>query len=68
MTVSTQAAIGAELKKAVLAAARCVVARLCAQDGRTHVADQLIEDAKARARAADAQLDALIRKKRARIQ
>jgi len=52
----------------VLAAARCVVARLCAQDGRTHVADQLIEDAKARARAADAQLDALIRKKRARIQ
>ena len=52
----------------MLAAARCVAGRLCAQYGRTYVADQLIEDAKARARAADAQLDALIRKKRARIQ
>ena len=68
MTVSTQAAIGAELKKAVLAAARCVAGRLCAQIGRTHVADQIIEDLLARDRRADAQLDELIRKKRARIQ
>ncbi len=67
MTVSTQAAIGAELKKAVLAAARCVAARLCAQNGRTHVFDQLVEDAIVRCKVADARLDASIREKLAQV-
>ena len=63
----TQATIGAELKKSVLAAARCVAGRLCAEIGRTHVVDQLIEDAKARGKRADAQFDASIRKKVAQV-
>ena len=57
---TTQAAVGTELKKAVLAAARCVAMRLCAQNGRTHVFDQLVEDAILRGKAADARLDASI--------
>ena len=65
MTVSTQAAIGAELKNAVLAAARCVAARLCARIGRTHVAPQIIEDLIARDKVANARLDALVREKMA---
>ena len=65
MTVSTQATIGAELKKAVLAAARCVAARLCARIGRTHVAPQIIEDLIARDKVANARLDALVREKMA---
>ena len=64
----SEATIGAAVKKSVLAAARCVAARLCAQNGRTHVFDQIIEDLLARDRRADAQLDEVIRKKRARIQ
>ena len=67
MTVSTQAAIGAELKKAVLAAARCVAGRLCAQIGQTHVFDQIIKDLRAHAQAADARTDALVREKVAQV-
>ena len=63
----TQATIGAAVKESVLAAARCVAVRLCAQIGRTHVVDQIIEDAKARGKRADAQLDASIREKLAQI-
>ena len=51
----------------MLAAARCVAGRLCAEIGRTHVVDQLIEDAKARGKRADAQFDASIRKKVAQV-
>ena len=63
----TQVTIGAELKKAVLAAARCVAMRLCAQIGRTHVFDQIMKDLRARAQAADARTNALVREKMAQV-
>ena len=63
----TQATIGAAVKESVLAAARCVAVRLCAQIGRTHVAAQLVEDAILRGKVADARLDASIREKLAQV-
>ena len=65
--VSTLATIGAAVKESVLAAARCVAVRLCAQIGQTHVFDQIIKDLRAHAQAADARTDALVREKVAQV-